>query len=135
MSDASTPPAPSPETRIDDDGKASGPLRALAVVMSLALLFGVAVMVIVAINPDNIPLCADVESGDAKLGPTFECFDQSSASYNVQKVVAAGAALVGALAALLGFYVGATGRRGDLMLKLTGAAVVLGGVAVLVGQL
>ncbi len=140
MSETQTPPPPPPppppsETPAPAEEKTSGPMRALAVLVSLILLFGVAVMVIVAINPDNLPLCGDVESGEATLGPTNECLDSSSAVYNIQRVVAAGAALVGGLAALLGFYVGATGRRGRLMVQLTVAALVLGGVVFLVGEL
>jgi len=92
-------------------------------------------MVIVAINPDNLPLCDDVRSGEAALGPTNECLDSSRAMYNVGRVAAGAAALVGGLAALLGFYVGATGRRGDLMVKLTIAALALGGLAVLLEQI
>ncbi len=110
-------------------------MRALAVLVSLILLFAVAVMVIVVINPDDLPLCDDVASGEAVLGPTNECIDSSSGMYTLTRVVAGAAGIVGALAALLGFYVGATGRRGAQMLKLTIAAIVLGGLVFLIGEL
>jgi len=110
-------------------------MRAVAVLVSLLLLFGVAVMVIVVINPDDLPLCDDVVSGEAVLGPTNECIDSSSGMYTLTRVAAGAAGLVGALAALLGLYVAATGRRGDQMVKLTVAAVVLGGLVFLIGQL
>jgi hypothetical protein len=110
-------------------------MRALAALVSLVLLFGVAVMVIVVINPDDLPLCDDVASGAAQLGPTLECIDSSEGAYNAQRVVAGLAAIVGGLAALLGFYVAATGRRGSLMVKLTLAAVALAAVAFAIGEI
>ncbi len=110
-------------------------MRILAVVVSLLLLFGVAVMAIVAINPDDLPLCADVLSGEASLGPTNECIDSSSGMYTATRIAAAPAALLGGLAALLGFYVAATGRRGGLMVRLTVAALVFGGLSILFGQI
>lgn len=129
------PPPPIQETQASGEPKASGPKRALAVLISLVLLFGVAVMVIVVINPDNLPLCDDVRSGEAVLGPTNECIDSSSGLYSATRVVAGAAALVGGLAVLLGFYVGATGRRGAQMVKLAVIALALGGLAYLVGAL
>lgn len=109
-------------------------MRALAVLVSLILLFGVAVMVIVVINPDDLPLCDDVASGEAVLGPTNECIDSSSGVYTLTRVAAGAAGLVGGLAALLGFYVAATGRRGGTFVKLTVAAVVLGALVFLIGE-
>jgi len=135
MSDAQPAPPPAPVTHAPAEPKASGPLRALAVLVSLALLFGVAVMVIVVINPDNLPLCDEVRSGEAALGPTLECIDSSNTGYTATRVAAAGAALIGGLAALLGFYVGATGRRGSLMVKLTIVAIALAVLAILAGEL
>ncbi|MDX6588296.1 MAG: hypothetical protein QOI31_2769 [Solirubrobacterales bacterium] len=110
-------------------------MRFFAVIVALVLLFGVAVMVIVVINPDDLPLCDDVRSGDAVLGPTNECLDSSQGMYTATRVVAGAAGIVGGLAALLGFYVAATGRRGAQMMKLTIAALVLGGLVFLLGEL
>jgi len=110
-------------------------MRALAALVALALLFGVAVMVFVVINPDNLPLCDDVRSEEAALGPTNECLDSSRATYNVSRVAAGAAALVGGLAVLLGFYVAATGRRGALMIKVAIVALALGGLTILVEQI
>lgn len=109
--------------------KASAGMRLVALVGAVVLLFGAAVMILLVINPDDIPLCADVQ------GTAFtECFDITSAQYNISRVLAAPAGLIGAAAGMLGFYVAATGRRGDLMLRLSGIAIVLAGLAVLVNR-
>jgi hypothetical protein len=110
-------------------------MRALAVLVALALLFGVLVMYFIVTNPDNLPLCDEVASGEAKLGSTLECLEGSETQYTATRIAAGAAGIVGALAALLGFYVAATGRRGALMVKLTGAAILLGGLAFLIGEL
>jgi hypothetical protein len=110
-------------------------MRFLSVLVTLVLLFGVAVMVIVLLNPDDLPLCGDVRSGEATLGPTNECLDSSQAMYTATRIAAGAAALVGGLAALLGLYVAFTGRRGRQMVQLTVAALVLGGLVFLLGQI
>ena len=139
MSDPqTTPPPPPPEApppAAAEEPKASGIQRFFAVLVTLVLLFGVAVMVIVVINPDNLPLCEDVRSGEAQLGPTLECLDSSQTEYTLTRVVAAAAGLVGGLAALAGLVVAFTGRRGPLMVKLTAVALVLGGLTFLIGEL
>ena len=129
------PPPPPPESPAPEEPKASGLMRFFAVLVTLVLLFGVAVMVIVVINPDDLPLCDDVRSGEATLGPTLECLDSSESMYTATRVVAAAAGIVGALAALLGLYVAFTGRRGALFVRLTVAALVIGGITFLLGEL
>lgn len=94
--------------------------------VSIVLLFAVAVMVLIVVNPDDLPLCDDVASGAAKLGSTLECLDSSSGVYNVQRVLAGITGLIGLAAALLGLYAGATGRRFRLWIQLTAAAILFG---------
>ena len=55
--------------------------------------------------------------------------------YTATRVVAAAAGIVGAVAALLGLYVAFTGRRGGLFVRLTVAALVIGGLTFLLGEL
>jgi hypothetical protein len=140
MSDtqATPPPPPPPEAPAPaaaEEPKASGLMRFFAVLVTLVLLFGVAVMVIVVINPDNLPLCEEVASGEAQLGPTNECLDSSQTEYTLTRILAGAAALVGGLAALLGLAVAFTGRRGSLFVKLTVVALVLGGLTFLIGEI
>jgi hypothetical protein len=133
---AATPPPPPPAgaTAVAgaDEPKASWPIRIFAVIAGLALLFGALVMVFVVINPDNLPLCEEVRAGEAAVGPSGECFDVSDTQYVLAKVFAAPAAVLAALAGLLGFYVAATGRRAGLMAKLAAGAIVLGVLAYVV---
>jgi hypothetical protein len=112
------------------EDKASGGIRALAVVAGIVLLFGAAVMFVLIANPDNLPLCSELKAQNG----VGECFDLSRAQYNISRVVAAPAGVLAALAGLLGFYVAVTGRRWSLMLRLGGAAVVLAAIAVLINR-
>ncbi len=102
--------------------KAGAGLRILAIIIGLALLFGAAVMAIVVINPDDIPLCSE----PAKALAAGECFDISSTQDTISKILAVPAGILAAIAGLLGFYVAFTGRKGGLMMRLGGAAVALG---------
>ncbi len=102
--------------------KAGAGLRVLALIIGLLLLFGAAVMALVVINPDDIPLCSDVEA--AVLAG--ECFDISETQNTISTILAVPAGILAAIAGLLGFYVAFTGRRGALMMRLGVAAVALG---------
>jgi NhaP-type Na+/H+ or K+/H+ antiporter len=125
-----TPPPPTTGTAADD--KAGGGWRALAVVLALVLAFGAAVMIVVPLNPDDTPRCEQIASGEF---PGGECFDMTKTQQTIQNVFAWPAGIIGAAAALLALYFAATGRRGQLLLRLTGVAVVLGVGAFVVGQL
>jgi uncharacterized RDD family membrane protein YckC len=102
--------------------KAGAGMRILALIIGLLLLFGAAVMALVVINPDDIPLCSET----AKAFEAGECFDVSETQNTVSTILAVPAGILAAIAGLLGFYVAFTGRRGDLMMRIGGAAVVLG---------
>jgi len=130
-SGSGTAPPPPPATA-SADGKASGGWRALAVVLALVLAFGAAVMFVVAINPDDTPRCEQFVSGEVAGGG--ECYDITETQQLIQNIFALPAAVLGALGALLALYFAATGRQGRLLVRLAGAAVVLGVAAVIVGQ-
>jgi uncharacterized RDD family membrane protein YckC len=105
-----------------EENKAGAGARILALIIGIALLFGAAVMAIVVINPDDIPLCSET----AKALAAGECFDISETQNTISTILAVPAGILAAIAGLLGFYVAFTGRRADLMMKLGGAAVALG---------
>jgi len=128
-SGSGTAPPPPPPATASADGKASGGWRALAVVLALVLAFGAAVMFVVAINPDDTPRCEQFASGEVG-----ECYDITETQQLIQNIFALPAAVLGALGALLALYFAATGRQGRLLVRLAGAAVVLGVAAVIVGQ-
>jgi hypothetical protein len=105
-----------------EEQKAGAGMRILALVMGVLLLFGAAVMALVVINPDDIPLCSDRAAALA----AGECFDVSKTQDTISTILAVPAGILAAIAGLLGFYVAFTGRRAQQMLKLGGAAVALG---------
>lgn len=134
--------ADTPENRTDapqapppagdgEPGKAGAGLRLLALLLAFALAFGGAVLIIVALNPDDTPRCEEL----VRAQLAGECFDVTKTQQTVQAVLAFPAGVLAGLAALVGLVVAFTGRRGQLMLRLVVPAVVLGALAVLVGQL
>ncbi len=127
---AATPPPPPPATDTDD-GKAGGGWRLLAVLLALALAFACAVMVMVAIDIADTPLL-----DDCAADPTCnEYFEGSSAQKTIYVILAWPSAVLAGLAALTALFFAATGRRGRLLLQLTGAAVVLGALAIVIGSI
>ena len=102
--------------------KAGAGARVLALIFGIALLFGAAVMALVVINPDDIPLCSEI----AKAAAAGECYDISETQNTISTILAVPAAILGAIAGLLGFYVAFTGKGLARMTQLGGAAVVLG---------
>ena len=126
------PPPPPPAADRTDDGKASPMWRVLAVVLALALAFGAAVMIVLALNPDDTPRCEQFISGEVQGGG--ECYDITETQQLIQNIFAIPAGVIGGIAALLALYFAATGRQGRLLVRLTVAALVLGIGAVIVGQ-
>jgi len=125
------PPPPPPTASTGKSDRIGRGWRALAVLLGLALAFAAAVMILLAIDLVERPVCEDV--GGA-LNPTEDCFDVSSAQKTISMVLAWPAGVLGAIAALMSLYLAATGRRGRLVLQLAGAAIVLGGLSILIGS-
>jgi hypothetical protein len=131
---AQPPPPPPPTTGTAAAGDKAGPgWRLLAVVLALILAFGAAVMIVVPLNPDDTPRCEQIASGEVAGGG--ECYELTKTQQTIQNIFAWPAGIIGAAAALMALYFAATGRRGQLLLRLTGVAVVLGVGAFVVGQL
>ena len=128
-------PPPPAATRAPDDDKAGAGWRILAVVLALALAFACAVMVIVAIDIGDTATCEDVRAGKALPNEDNECYDGSSTAKTIQVVLAWPSGILAGLAALVALYFAATGRRSRLLLQLTGAAILLGGLSILIGAL
>jgi hypothetical protein len=126
------PPPPPPVTAEADDGKASGLWRALGVVLGLALLFAGAVMIAVAVDLADTPI--GIAACQAEPGCT-EYFDGTSTERTIQVVLAAISGGLAGIAAIVAFVFAATGRRGGLLLRLTGAAIAVGVLAIIFGQI
>ena len=138
---ASPPPPPPPPSPpgAGDSGKASGGMRALGVLLALVLAFGAAVMIAVAIDIGDTETCDDfleqVTSGERVLDFDDECFEGSSAQKAISVVLAWASGIVGVLAVLLALMFAVTGSRGQLLARVAIAAVVLGGLSILIGSI
>lgn len=133
------PPPPPPPPSPGDEDKASGGWRALGVVLALALAFACAVMVIAMVDIGDTPRCDDpaaIEEERAESGDlVIECFEGSSAQKTISLVLGWPAGVLAGIAALIALYFAATGRQGQLLLRVTGTAIVLGGLSILIGSL
>ncbi len=130
--DTSPPPPPPPPTA--QESKPSGGWRALAVLLALALAFACAVMVIAMGDIGDTPTCDDVLSGEAELPSDNECFDGSSTQKTISLVLGWPSGVLAGIAALVALFFASTGRQGRLVLRLTGAAIVLGALSILIGS-
>jgi hypothetical protein len=128
-----TPPPPTGPAATGDE-TASGGWRALGVVLALALAFACAVMIVAMSDIGSTPTCDDVLSGAEPLPSDGECFDGSSGQKTASLVLGWPSGVVAGIAALVALYFAATGRNGRLLLQLTGAAVALGALSILVGS-
>lgn len=107
----------------------------LAIVLFLALAFACAVMVIAMSDIGSTPTCRDVLSGKASLPSDNECFDGSSAQKTASLVLGWPSGVLAGIAALIAIFFAATGRRGRLLVTVTGAAIVLGAASILIGSI
>jgi hypothetical protein len=135
------PPPPPPPGAPEEEARAGGGWRALAVVLALALAFACAVMVIAMADIGDTPTCDDlrqeiqesVQSGGPP--PTDdECFDGSSGQKTASLILGWPSGVLAGIAALVALFFAATGRRGRLLLQLTGAAIVLGALSIVIGS-
>lgn len=124
------PPPPPPPTAADD--KASGGWRALGVILALALAFAAAVMIIAMIDIGDTPVGA--AECAAEPGCT-EYFDGSSAQKTISLILGWPSGVLAGIAAFVALFFAATGRQGRLLLQLTGAALALGSLSILIGSI
>lgn len=132
------PPPPPPPGAPADEEQASGGWRLLGVVLALALAFACAVMVIAMLDIGDTPRCDDAaaleeerqESGDLVI----ECFEGSQTQKVISLVLGWPSGILAGIAALVALFFAATGRHGQLLLRLTGTAIVLGGLSILIGS-
>jgi membrane-associated PAP2 superfamily phosphatase len=133
-----SPQAPPPATGTGEE-RTPGPWRALGVVLALALAFASAVMIIAMADIGDTPRCDDPAALEQERQETgdlvIECFEGSQTQKTVSLGLGWPSGVIAGLAALLALYFAATGRRGRLLLQLTAAAIVLGGLSLLIGSL
>ena len=114
--------------------KGGGALRTLAVLLFLLLVIGAAIMIVAATVIAGTTLCSDVTRADVFRDPNGDCFDGSSMQKVLSVAIGYAGGGVGVIAALMAFAYTLTGRRGRLVLVLTGLAIVLSGASILVGS-
>jgi membrane-associated PAP2 superfamily phosphatase len=128
-----TPPPPPPPP--GDEEKAGGGWRALAVLLALALAFACAVMVIAMADIGSTPRCDDPGAlAEALAEGEDECFDGSSAQKTATLVLGWPSGVLAGIAALVALFFAFTGRSGRLLLQLTGAAIALGVLSIVIGS-
>jgi hypothetical protein len=133
------PPPPSPPSAAADTETVSGGWRLLGVVLALALAFASAVLVIAMLDIGDTPRCDDpaaLEEERAETGElVIECFEGSQAQKVISLVLGWPSGILAGIAALVALFFAATGRHGQLLLRLTGTAIVLGGLSILIGSI
>jgi hypothetical protein len=132
------PPPPPPDAAADTE-TVSGGWRLLGVVLALALAFACAVLVIAMLDIGDTPRCDDpaaLEEERAETGDlVIECFEGSQAQKVISLVLGWPSGILAGIAALVALFFAATGRNGQLLLRLTGTAIVLGGLSILIGSI
>jgi hypothetical protein len=133
------PPSPSPSSGLGGEDKVTGGWRALGAVLALALAFACAVMVIAMADIGDTPRCDDrtaLEEERAETGDlVIECFEGSQGQKVASLALGWPSAVIAGLAALVALYFVFTGRNGQLLLRLTGVAIALGGLSILIGSI
>lgn len=128
--------APPPEPDEERPGRA---WRVLAVVLALALAFAGAVIIVVMVDIGSSPRCDDpaaiAQERDETGEAVVECFDGSQLQKVLSLALGWPAGVVAGVAALLALLFAATGGHGLLMIRLTGAAIVLGVLSILIGSI
>jgi heme A synthase len=135
------PPPPPPSQPAPPPGppKASGGLRAFAVLLALVLAFGAAVMIAAMVDINNTPRCNDPAAIAAyhrshPLDRSIDCFDGGQTKKVIVMVLGFGGGGVGAIAAVLALAFTVTGRNGRRLLWATALAIILSGLAILIGS-
>jgi hypothetical protein len=133
------PPPPSAPGAAAGTETVSGGWRLLGVVLALALAFACAVLVIAMLDIGDTPRCDDqaaLEEERAETGDlVIECFEGSQAQKVISLVLGWPSGILAGIAALVALFFAATGRHGQLLLRLTGTAIVLGGLSILIGSI
>jgi hypothetical protein len=114
--------------------KGSSVTRGLAVFLFLLLILGAAIMIIAMVDIAGTPTCHDVIAGLAAPSDG-ECYDGSSLQKTIGVILGFAGGGVGLIAAVMAIAYTFTGRRGRLVLAVTGSAILLSGLSILVGSL
>jgi hypothetical protein len=105
-------------------------MRALAVLLALVVGFGAAIVIAVMVDLGSSPRCEDV--GGA-LFPTEDCYDVSAAAKVISLALGWVGGVLGVAAAVALFRLAILGVGGQLAARLTGTAVALSALSIIIG--
>jgi membrane-associated PAP2 superfamily phosphatase len=130
-------PQPPPEP---GERKASGFARAGAVILALIFAFAAAVMIAVMIDIGDSPRCDDQQAvqealREAEPGEEVDCFEGSSTAKAASLALGWPSGVLGAIVVLLALAFAIRGRGGRPLAIAAIAALVLGGLSILVGSI
>jgi hypothetical protein len=131
MSEQAAPPPPAAPS----SPKPSGGIRALAVLGAIVLAFAAAVMIVAAADIGGTPTIKECTADNSVIPSDGKCFDGSKTKRTISVALMYISGALGAAAVLLALMFAATGRRGRLLTQLMIAAVLLGGLGILVGSI
>jgi hypothetical protein len=124
MSEQAAPaPAPAPAE------KPGGGIRALAALAAIITLFAVAIFGVAAADIAGTPTLKECNADISVVPSDGKCYDGGKAKRTIQVGLMFIAALIGAVAVILGFIFAIKGTRGPLFLQLLIAAIVIGGIS------
>jgi len=126
------PPAVAPAGRAPSDRAGTGP-RILAVIVALIFLLAGAVMIVVSVDLGQGPRCEQVFSGEEPPDEDGECLNDSKTVQTITVVLTFLSGIAAGLTVLAGILFAVRGRGGRLIVITAVAAIVLGGVGLLIG--
>ncbi|MEO8092057.1 MAG: hypothetical protein ABI726_05040 [bacterium] len=107
-------------------------MRALAVLLSLVLAFGAAVMIVAAGEISDTPTLEEIESGEKPVPADNTYYDGSATSRSITTALGYASGIIGGIGVVLGFAFAITGRRGRLFAQVALVAIVLAGIALII---
>ena len=126
------PPAGAPVGRPADDRAGTGP-RILAVIVALVFLLAGAVMIVVSVDLAQGPRCEQVVSGEEPPDEDGECLNDSKSVQEMTVVLTFLSGIAAGLTVVAGILFAIRGRGWRLIAITAAAAIVLGGVGLLIG--
>ena len=121
------PAGPPPSSRVG-----AGP-RIIAVIVALVFLLAGAVMIVVSVDLGQGPRCEQVFSGEEPPDEDGECLNDSKTAQAVTVVLTFLSGIAAALTVLAAILFAVRGRGGRLIAIAAVAAIVLGGVGLIIG--
>ena len=105
----------------------------LVVIVALLFAFAGAVMIAVSLDLADGPRCEQVLAGEEPPDEEGECLDASKSAQTISVVLTFLSGIAAAVVLIAGIFFAVTGRFGRLVAIAAGAAIVLGGIGLVIG--